>query len=191
MSTDSIALSKRLSYYLRHNLHNIPETLHDGYVPVRVLLGKKEFQYITVDEVHHVVSNNNKNRFELTTRDGVLMIRARQGHSHSAGSVIDMTSVLEKITQPLSYCAHGTTKHAYEKIQTSGLSRMNRTHIHFASSPYAISGFRTSSQVLIHIDMFKAMQDGIEFYRSSNGVILSEGMNGIISPMYIKNVEIS
>jgi 2'-phosphotransferase len=52
---------------------------------------------------------------------------------------------------------------------------MNRTHIHFASKPGAISGFRKSSEVLVHVDMKKAMEDGLEFFMSENNVILCVG----------------
>jgi len=34
---------------------------------------------------------------------------------------------------------------------------------------------RKSSQILIYIDAAKAMADGIKFYISANGVILTEG----------------
>lgn len=34
---------------------------------------------------------------------------------------------------------------------------------------------RASSEVLIHIDMAKAMEAGIKFYRSANNVILTSG----------------
>lgn len=39
-----------------------------------------------------------------------------------------------------------------------------------------ISGMRRDAQVLIYIDLKKAMQAGCPFWRSENGVILSEGV---------------
>jgi 2'-phosphotransferase len=66
---------------------------------------------------------------------------------------------------------------------------MNRTYIHFASAPNAKSGFRKSSDVLIHIDMPKAMSDGIKFFMSVNGVILSDGIDGIIESKYFSKIE--
>jgi 2'-phosphotransferase len=62
-----------------------------------------------------------------------------------------------------------------QEKQLMKLNKMSRTHIHFASEPNAISGFRASSSVLIHIDTVSAMSDGIKFFMSDNGVILSEG----------------
>ena len=49
---------------------------------------------------------------------------------------------------------------------------------------------RKSSQILIHIDVQKAIDHGLTFYLSTNGVILSEGdENGFIAPKFFKRVE--
>ena len=40
----------------------------------------------------------------------------------------------------------------------------------------------------IEIDMFKAIKDGINFYISSNNVILTEGIDGTLPPKYFKKV---
>jgi 2'-phosphotransferase len=50
------------------------------------------------------------------------------------------------------------------------------------------SGARSNTNVFIEIDMGLAMTDGIVFYLSSNGVILSDGVNGVIEPKYFKNI---
>lgn len=53
-----------------------------------------------------------------------------------------------------------------------------------------ISGIRASSKILIYLDLAKAMQAGIKFWRSDNGVILSEGdENGLISMHFFHRVE--
>jgi 2'-phosphotransferase len=59
---------------------------------------------------------------------------------------------------------------------------MARTHIHFAigypGDQNVISGMRFSSEIIIEIDVPKAMQAGITFQKSKNNVILSKGLNG-------------
>lgn len=56
---------------------------------------------------------------------------------------------------------------------------MARNHIHFAigmpKEEGVISGMRGSADLIIEIDMEAAMKEGIEFYISSNLVILTEG----------------
>ena len=53
-----------------------------------------------------------------------------------------------------------------------------------------VSGARSSSDVLIYIDMPLAMSDGIQFFKSSNGVILTRGLrdSGILPPKYFSSV---
>jgi 2'-phosphotransferase len=49
---------------------------------------------------------------------------------------------------------------------------------------------RESAQVLIYIDMQKALEVGILFFLSENGVVLTEGdVCGFLSPEYFLRVE--
>lgn len=91
-------------------------------------------------------------------------------------------------------------------LASGGLRCMGRNHVHFATGPSlesilprqadgtdaestaqglkdlglsdspVISGMRRDAQVLIYLDLKKALAAGCPFWRSENGVILSEGM---------------
>ena len=63
---------------------------------------------------------------------------------------------------------------------------MSRKHIHIAKSLSAKSGKRSNCDLIVYIDMKGAMADGIKFYESQNGVILTEGNNGVLHPRYLK-----
>ena len=57
---------------------------------------------------------------------------------------------------------------------------MSRNHIHFTPKfpgMEVISGMRNTCDILIEIDVEKAIKNGIEFYQSKNEVILSRGIN--------------
>ncbi|QKX56566.1 uncharacterized protein TRUGW13939_03671 [Talaromyces rugulosus] len=96
---------------------------------------------------------------------------------------------------------HGTYHGAWPLILASGgLQAMNRAQVHFAIGPTideifpngrdappaklpatkqnqnVISGMRSDAEILIYVNLRKALQAGCPFYRSENGVILSEGM---------------
>ena len=47
---------------------------------------------------------------------------------------------------------------------------------------------RNSCNVFIYIDLAKALDDGIVFLRSANGVILTSGQEGVLEPKYFKEV---
>ena len=127
---------------------------------------------------------------------GALYIRANQGHSNRVAKHINQDELLTKLTKPLDIVIHGTTYEAFKEIRKSGLKKMKRSHIHFAITEDIISGnqqqsgIRNNCELLIYIDMEKAMNDGIDFYMSDNKVVLSEGVgpNGLIRTRYFKKV---
>ncbi|KAK0535348.1 tRNA 2'-phosphotransferase [Tilletia horrida] len=97
---------------------------------------------------------------------------------------------------------HGTTLAGWERISVSrGLNRMGRNHIHLArglpremlsalpqnaeakeneegkeeEAPTIISGLRPTATVLLWVDVPRALQNGVEFFLSENGVVLTPG----------------
>lgn len=79
-------------------------------------------------------------------------------------------------------------------IMQGGLKRMNRNHMHLAvglPGNGVISGMRSSCQVVIEINMTRAMlsEHKMPFFISSNKVILSEGLeDGSIPTAYFRYV---
>lgn len=53
----------------------------DGYVRVQDLLAHPKYKGYTLEQIEHVVDNNDKKRYTLNEEGGVLWIRANQGHS--------------------------------------------------------------------------------------------------------------
>mmetsp|Transcript_14969 Transcript_14969/g.30430 ORF Transcript_14969/g.30430 Transcript_14969/m.30430 type:complete len:124 (-) Transcript_14969:45-416(-) len=104
---------------------------------------------------------------------------------------------------------HGTNMKAWrDHIRIEGLKRMKRNHIHFASGLPACridaggeggekrnmaapkSGMRTNSEVYIYINGRNCSKCGIPFFRSDNGVILTEGIGkeGFLPLKYFEKV---
>ena len=192
-NTSKVRLSKSLAWLLRHNAESEGFTfLEGGYLPVEDVLRHRRFTGFTITDVEEVVRDNDKQRFAIMVGDdGRLLIRANQGHSIS-----NVTVEMEEITSAdeVTKVIHGTNFKAWNEIQKTGLSRMKRNHIHFAAgepgSEGVISGMRACAQVYIYIDLHKAMEDGIKFFRSANNVILSPGdESGVIMPKYFKQVK--
>mmetsp|Transcript_12149 Transcript_12149/g.8483 ORF Transcript_12149/g.8483 Transcript_12149/m.8483 type:complete len:118 (-) Transcript_12149:640-993(-) len=77
-----------------------------------------------------------------------------------------------------------------------GLNKMARNHIHMAiglpKQNGVISGMRSSCEVVIEVNMPKAMMSKhkLPFYVSTNKVILSEGLkeDGSLPPEYFRSV---
>ena len=98
------------------------------------------------------------------------------------GSQVRDEALLEPITRAdaVPQAIHGTTLANWALIEHSGgLHRMSRRHIHCAPAlpdHAPISGMRSSADVAIYIDLPRALADGVPFFRSANGVILTPGV---------------
>ena len=88
---------------------------------------------------------------------------------------------------------HGTYKRFMSAIMSEGLRPMGRQHIHFSQREPTerndVSGIRRSCDVLIFLNVEKALADGIPLFESANGVILSPGNgNGCVPRAYFLKV---
>lgn len=105
-------------------------------------------------------------------------------------------NLLDKIENPFQYCEvlHGTYLEPLPLIMKGGLNRMARNHVHMAvgmPSQGVISGMRSSCEVVIEVNMVKAMagEHKVPFYVSANKVVLSPGLeDGSIPSEYFRSV---
>ena len=169
--------ARLMTKILRHNPSSVGVTLDDaGYAPLATILTHKKFAGVTLSQVQTFVKNCNKQRMHLKQdSNGNWLIRANQGHSLKQ----TFSNLLNKITVPCP-CVHGTNLDAWKNIKKTGLNRMARQYIHMADAPTGVvsgPGWRATSKnsVIIHVDMPRAMASGLEFFRSSNGVICCIG----------------
>jgi 2'-phosphotransferase len=178
--------SKTLSYILRHGAVKEGLTISpDGYVSLNELLQHRQFKDTNFETIKGIVNSDNKNRFTLKLENGKYFIRANQGHSTEVGTKINDQELLTEITTPIDNCFHGTYKSYLPLIEKEGLKTMSRKHIHFATSLHAKSGKRNDCNAFLYLDMRSAMNDGIKFYMSENGVVLTEGINGVLPMKYL------
>jgi 2'-phosphotransferase len=191
-----IRASKYLSYLLRHGAEKSNlDISSSGFVSVNQIIRLPQSRNYKLDEesIRKIVETNDKKRFELCrSENGELLIRACQGHSIRN---LDETQMMTEIINANEYpiIVHGTYTKNWERIKIDGLKTMTRNHVHFAvgypQDKQVISGMRSSCDLFIEIDMHKAIQDGIKFYLSANKVVLSSGINNVISPKYFKAVK--
>ncbi|KAL5571551.1 hypothetical protein UlMin_021148 [Ulmus minor] len=194
------ALGRLLTRILRHMASELNLSMRsDGYVKVNDLLklNLKTFANVplrshTVDDIREAVRRDNKQRFSLQEENGEVLIRANQGHTITT---VDSERLLKAIlsADEVPVCVHGTYKKNLESILESGLKRMERLHVHFSSGlptdGEVISGMRRNVNVLIFLDVKKALEDGMKLYVSDNKVILTEGFDGVVPVKYFEKIE--
>lgn len=182
-----------MSYLLRHGAAECNVLMDKrGFVVMEDLitwLNQTHPFQVTVEDIHDIVQTCRKQRFTLVTIDKQQYVCANQGHS-----MHEVRVAMELIARPdeIPVAVHGTYHDAWRIIREMGLSRMSRQHIHLAAGlagdQTVVSGMREHCQVLVYVDTAKAMADGITFYRLANGVILTEGIAGVLPTRYFLSV---
>lgn len=194
------SLGRLMTWILRHTASKLNlEIRSDGYVKVQDLL-KLNLHTVadiplnshTIVDVREAVMTDKKQRFSLVEENGELFIRANQGHTLKA---VKTESLLKPIVsaEDVPVCVHGTYRENLPSILEHGLKRMKRLHIHFAcglpKDSDVISGMRQNVNVLIFLDVKKALAEGMKLYFSENKVVLTEGFDGVIPAKYFERIE--
>lgn len=170
MDSSLVRVSKFLSLVLRHDPGRIGLRLDDaGWASVDELLAAAAGAGVRLDRetLERVVAENDKKRFALSP-DGT-RIRASQGHS------ITVELGLEPQTPP-EQLYHGTASRFIESIRTTGLHSAARTHVHLSADEATARnvGQRHGKPVVLTIAAGRMHRDGHAFYRSENGVWLTD-----------------
>lgn len=172
MESQTNKVSKYLSFILRHKPDYIGLQLDEfGWANIDELIFKSEKAgtKINLETIEMVVAKSDKQRFSIS-KDGK-SIRANQGHSLAVK--LGFQSL-----QPPDSLFHGTTVKNLERINSEGIRRMQRHHVHLTeSSETAINvGKRYGKPVLLTIDSKSMFKDGFEFFKSENNVWLVDSV---------------
>lgn len=179
-TTRRTKVSKYLSKHLRHEPERLGLTLAPGgWVGVDELLAACARNSFPVSraELDEVVSTSDKQRFAFDPSG--TRIRANQGHS------TDVDLQLDPATPP-DVLYHGTAETTVLLIQSAGLSKMSRHHVHLSPDvPTALRvGSRHGRPVVLAIDAAAMARDGHTFFRSDNGVWLVDA----VPPRYLRPI---
>ncbi|PTB67444.1 hypothetical protein BBK36DRAFT_1115682 [Trichoderma citrinoviride] len=204
-----VLVSKALSRLLRHQAANAGIQLDaEGFAPLDEVMkwGPLRSLNITFAEIKDVVASNEKQRFTMKLNPSIsveeasstqepshYLIRANQGHSIKIESSAHLEPITLKAGNVPPKVVHGTYFAFWPAIEeTGGLKVMGRNHIHCSTGTPeegAVSGMRKDAELIVEIDVEKSLQEGIQWWRSDNGVLLTEGgEGGVLSTRFFKKV---
>ncbi|KAL3425982.1 tRNA 2-phosphotransferase 1 [Phlyctema vagabunda] len=211
-----VAVSKALSKLLRHAAGDAGLTLDtEGFARVDQVMQWPRLKSlkITFKDIQEAVSDNAKQRFSMKPNPSLAadkqpsldssdpsdwVIRANQGHSiKTVSSEALLTPITLEANNVPEVVVHGTYFAFYEAIvQSGGLKKMTRNHIHCSTGipgedTAVKSGMRNDAEILIYIDIQKCLADaqGIKWWMSENGVVLTEGdEQGLVPTKFWKTV---
>jgi len=175
LSNKYIALSKHLSYLLRHHPEDGDLNLDErGFADLEAVidsLRNTKHSWASREEIEELIEKSGKKRFEIV--EG--MIRALYGHS------IDVE--IKQKEKPPGRLYHGTSPDSLDSIFEEGLKPMGRQYVHLSISveeAVEVGKRHHPDPVILEIDSLEAWEDGIDFYKRGD-LYLSE----YIPPEYI------
>lgn len=162
--------SKFLSLVLRHQPELIGLALDSaGWASTSELLRacRAHGQPLTLEELREVVTGNDKQRFAFSEDEQ--KIRANQGHSVPV-------ELGYSASVPPHVLYHGTIEKFLPSIKAEGLKRGARHHVHLSPDEETARrvGARRGRPLVLKIDSEGMHRAGHEFFRSTNGVWLTE-----------------
>lgn len=163
--------SRYLSYLLRHHPEEKGLTLDkEGWCNVDQLL---EALDIYMDELEEIVNTNTRYVFN----ENKTKIKAAHGHS------VKVEYRNEKVPPDVLY--HGTAKRFKDIIKKEGLKKMTRDAVHMSESYNDArmvgsrhAGGSLAMTIVFKIDAKKMHKDGYSFYKSEDGVWLTDHVPG-------------
>ena len=164
--------SKFLSLVLRHKPNAVNIKLDEnGWANVDELLDglEKTKRELSLDQLREIVMLNEKKRFEFN--ENGTKIRAVQGHSVKVN--LDL-----KAQRPPMKLYHGTVEKAVKPILEEGLNKMKRHAVHLSEDIATATsvGSRRGEAIILEIDSGAMYANKIKFYKSKNGVWLTDNV---------------
>lgn len=163
------SLSRYLSLILRHHPEAAGITLDEhGWADVGPLIeGIRRTRPFDLATLEEIVRTDEKQRYSFS--EDHALIRANQGHS------VPVDVELERLTPPDTLW-HGTAERFTASIEAIGLIPKGRLYVHLSGDPETAVkvGARHGKPALYQVLSDRMAREGRAFYRSVNGVWLTE-----------------
>jgi len=163
----------------------------DGWVQVHDVVEYRTLARdgFTLEDLKYVCEYNDKGRYLIREETFGAYVKAYAGHSRE-NVFRPSDHKLIKLDDPdcPHVITHGSKEKYLESILRHGLrNNEQRNDIHFNGLAPTDTRFvpRDKDNMHVWVDIRQAIKDGVKFYRTPNGIIVSPGDAGIIDPRYI------
>lgn len=168
-NTDKTQISRYIALILRHHPEAAGVSLDaHGWADIDALIAGVGKRYpLDRAMLEEIVQTDDKQRYAIS-EDGK-RIRANQGHS------IAVDVGLERVSPPETLW-HGTGSRFSASIDAQGLTRQSRLYVHLSTDAQTAQkvGARHGKPVVYRVAAGQMARDGFAFFRSANGVFMTE-----------------
>ncbi|KAK7466320.1 tRNA 2'-phosphotransferase [Stygiomarasmius scandens] len=190
---EAVTLTKRLSYLLRHGAEAEGLNIRpDGWVPLGDVLKHATMMGVSLEGLQKVLQRDPQRRIKLkeepvSQNTSTWWIKASGRHSiPSVNTAVKQIKSVEQVSAVL-YCVNWTK---WDSIKQYGIwPEKDDSLIHFIQSVhenYGIEAHRNTSQVVIQLDLSKAILEGLQFFITNDHSIVTAGdYRGCVGPEYI------
>lgn len=162
-------VSKYLALILRHKPEEVGISLDDhGWANVQELIeGVNKTHRLNMEMLEEIVETDSKQRYSFN--EDKTKIRANQGHS------VNVDVELEEVKPP-EYLWHGTGEKYINSIKEIGLVKKSRLYVHLSGDyeTAVLVGKRHGKPVVFYVKSGQMYTDGYKFFKSKNGVYLTD-----------------
>lgn len=182
---DVVRLSRYLCRVLRHHPEEIELKIDDrGWADTTELIEKVNTKKkIDMETLEYIVENDQKGRYSFN--EDKTKIRVNYGHSIPVNPDYEIAS-------PNTILYHGTATRFLDSIFKKGILSKGRNLVHLSKDieTAQIVGARHGEPIVLEIDTKAMEQDGYKFYKSVNGIWLTDKVPVKYISIAEKNIEI-
>lgn len=182
---DVVRLSRYLCRVLRHHPEEIDLNVDDrGWADTVELIKKVNTKKkIDMETLEYIVENDQKGRYSFN--EDKTKIRVNYGHSIPVNPDYEIAS-------PETILYHGTATRFLDSIFKKGILSKGRNLVHLSKDieTAQIVGARHGKPIVLEIDTKGMEQDGYKFYKSVNGIWLTDKVPVKYISIAEKNIEI-
>lgn len=187
------SLSKFLSLLLRHNPGLLELQIdNEGWLSCKVdnlaekiKNSKDRLDWVTVDEIRHVVETDPKGRYEINDQG---MIRATYGHSIRLHP-LDFPDEADSLPEYVYYAGSNFELDTMFRLGLIPRERRDRQYLHLSvemKDAYSVAKNYTRYPRLIRIKTHDACESGIKFKQVSKFIVISEE----VPPEFLEEIDL-
>ena len=178
-NTDRIALSKKMSYALRH----CPEEFGLDMAPDASVLLDDLLKALgaNTDDILYVVRHDNKGRFTYNPETGRIWCK----HGHTIDGVNPDLEIVDSSAKDLpEVLYHGTKDQFIKSVMKDGLKHMDRNFVHLTPSKEtarSVADRRSGKSVILKVYTNNLLNSGYTLYKSGEVYLIEHVAPDLVS----------